>query len=214
MAESTPAAAFDVVRLDDSRERAVGEMLGEAFAFDPIFVYVEPDEARRRTFLADFMTALTRRSHRLAEAWVTSPEVQGASLWKGPDLRSMSADQLAMSGLDRIAEWLSPAAMARFDEVFDRVEAALEEDAPEPVYYLGVLGVAPELRGRGVGSRLMAPVLARADREGVPVTLETANPHNLPLYRRNGFEVMQEVRPSAPDGPTVWTMKRRPYFRG
>ncbi len=210
MAESIPGTAFDVVRLDDSRERAVGEMLGEAFAFDPIFVYVEPDEARRRTFLADFMTALTRRSHRLAEAWVTSPEVFGASLWKGPDLRSMSAAQRAMTGLDRIAEWLSPEAVERFDAVFDRVEAALEEDAPEPVYYLGVLGVSPAHRGRGVGSRLMAPVLARADREGVPVTLETANPDNLPLYRRNGFEVMQEVTPSAADGPTVWTMKRNP----
>jgi GNAT superfamily N-acetyltransferase len=210
MSDLAKPSSLSVTRLTDAQERAVGEMLGRAFAFDPIFVYVEPDPSRRASFLAEFMSALTRRSHRLAEAWVTAPEVFGASLWKGPDLRTLSAEQLAMTGLDRIPEWLSPTAAARFDEVFDRVEAALEEDAPEPVYYLGVLGVAPERRGRGVGSRLMAPVLDRADREGLSVTLETANPHNLPLYRRHGFEVKQEVVVPTSGGPTVWTMKRNP----
>lgn len=200
--------AFDVVRLTDDLERRVGEMLGEAFFSDPIFAYVEPDEVRRRAFLAEFMTALTRRSHRLAQAWVTAPEVCAGSLWKGPDLRAMSAEQRAMTGLDRIPEWLSRVALQRFDRIFDRVEAALEEDAPEPVVYLGVLGVVAGARGRGWGSRLMAPGLAWADRLGVPVTLETANPRNLPLYHRHGFEVKQELTPAGAGGPTVWTMKR------
>ena len=81
---------------------------------------------------------------------------------------------------------------------------------PGPRWYLGVLGVAPERQGQGLGTRLMQPVLERADREGLPVTLETGQPRNLPIYRRHGFEVLRELPPPEPGGPPVWTMRRPP----
>ena len=73
---------------------------------------------------------------------------------------------------------------------------------------------APERQGRGWGSRLMRPILERADRERRAVTLETAQPRNLPLYVRHGFAVTRELPPPAPGGPTVWTMKRPPRREG
>jgi ribosomal protein S18 acetylase RimI-like enzyme len=204
------SAELAVVRLADGREEAVGRLLARSFAEDPIFAWVEPDARRRAAFLEPFMTALARRSHRLAVAYATAPELVAVSLWKGPELRALSPDQLAMTGLDRVGEWLSSAALRRFETVFDPIVDALERDAPEPVWYLGVLGVAPEYQGRGLGGRLMLPVLERADREGLAVTLETAQPRNLPLYRRHGFEVKTELPPATPGAPIVWTMKR-PY---
>ena len=204
----TLAGELRVVRLQDGREQEIGGMLARSFADDPIFAFIEPERPARVAFLEEFMAALARRSHRLATAYVTEPELAGVSLWKTPELRRLSAEQLRMTGLERVGEWLAPASVERFDAIFDAIDEALERESPEPVWYLGVLGVAPEWQGRGVGSRLMQPVLERADAEGLAVTLETGQPRNLPLYARHGFEVSAELPPVASGAPVVWTMKR------
>ena len=190
---SAVAPVPSVVPLRDDQEEACGALLARAFFDDPIFRWVEPDDAQRARFLAPFFTGLTRRSHRLAVALATAGELEGASLWKTPGLTTLTPADLAMTGLDRIGEWLSDLALARLDAVFVPVEAAFAEDVPEPVWYLGVLGVEPGRQGRGIGSRLMAPVLERADRESLAVTLETAQPKNLPLYERHGFRVLRDI---------------------
>ena len=55
---------------------------------------------------------------------------------------------------------------------------------------------------------LLRPVLDRCDTEGAPAYLEATNKRNLPLYRRQGFEVREEL--DLPNGPRLWTMWREP----
>ena len=81
--------------------------------------------------------------------------------------------------------------------------------APEPHWYLMILGVDPPHQGRGVGGELMQPVLAQCDRDGLPAYLETQKARNVPFYRKHGFEVLRETE--APSGgPHWWLMKRAP----
>lgn len=57
------------------------------------------------------------------------------------------------------------------------------------------IALLPEHRGRGIGSRVLAPVLAEADARGVPTTIhvEQFNPAQR-LYHRLGFrEVSREA---------------------
>lgn len=76
-------------------------------------------------------------------------------------------------------------------------------------WYLFILGVDPEWQGKGVGGRLLAPVLQEADQEGLPCYLKTVNEQNLVFYERQGFTVVD--RGAVPkDGPRVWAMLRRP----
>jgi GNAT superfamily N-acetyltransferase len=80
-----------------------------------------------------------------------------------------------------------------------------------PHYYVEILGVAPPLKGLGLGGSLLRDVLARADRAsggGVPVFLETSREHNVDYYRRFGFDVILEY--TLPRGPRVWAMCRAP----
>jgi ribosomal protein S18 acetylase RimI-like enzyme len=49
--------------------------------------------------------------------------------------------------------------------------------------------VLPEWQGRGIGKRLMAEVLRRAERDGVMVGLESS-PKGEGLYRKLGFELL------------------------
>ena len=70
-----------------------------------------------------------------------------------------------------------------------------------------VVGVAPAFQGQGYGRALLQPLLDQADREGVPVYLETAQPKNVSFYERLGFRVLEEaVEPSS--GLTVWAFRR------
>jgi ribosomal protein S18 acetylase RimI-like enzyme len=84
-----------------------------------------------------------------------------------------------------------------------------EHHAPERHYYLFVLGVEPELQGRGIGGQLMRPVLDICDREGLPAYLETALEIDVKFYTKHGYQVVEEIVP-APTAPKLWLMKRPP----
>jgi hypothetical protein len=55
----------------------------------------------------------------------------------------------------------------------------------------------------------VSPILDRAGRDGVACYLETADPVNVPYYRRFGFEIVDPALEVIPGGPTL-TMMRRP----
>lgn len=55
--------------------------------------------------------------------------------------------------------------------------------------HLGPIGVAPELQGRHVGSRLMRRYCEELDRTKLFGYLETDRPENVEFYKRFGFEV-------------------------
>ena len=60
-----------------------------------------------------------------------------------------------------------------------------------------------------MGARLLAPVLARCDRDGLPAYLESSNPRNLPFYERHGF-VRRTAVPLPSGCPLVTPMWRDP----
>ncbi len=69
------------------------------------------------------------------------------------------------------------------------------------------LAVDPDRQGQGVGGRVLAFGLRRADEAGVACGLETSNERTIALYRRFGFEVQEETRPFT-SGPPTWSMWR------
>lgn len=71
------------------------------------------------------------------------------------------------------------------------------------------IAILPPQRGRGVGTQILAPVLAEADARGVPTTIhvERQNPAQR-LYRRLGFV------PTADDDPVYLRFERPPATAG
>ena len=93
---------------------------------------------------------------------------------------------------------------------FFRLVISMDKHHPkEPHYYLFVIGVRDEAKGRGIGSALLEPVLKECDRRKVIAYLENSNPLNLPFYKRHGFEVRKEITLSR-NGPKIWLMFRDP----
>ena len=75
--------------------------------------------------------------------------------------------------------------------------------------YLFSIAVRPGAQGKGLGRKLIAPVLAACDRLGVPAYLENSNPANAGFYGSLGFVVCGEIRPT-PDAPALLPMVREP----
>jgi ribosomal protein S18 acetylase RimI-like enzyme len=75
-----------------------------------------------------------------------------------------------------------------------------------PHWYLFVLGVDPAHQGTGVGGRLLARLGERADAAHHDSFLETDEERNVGLYRRYGYEVVEEG--PTPLGFRMWHMVR------
>jgi ribosomal protein S18 acetylase RimI-like enzyme len=82
-----------------------------------------------------------------------------------------------------------------------------KQHVPEPHWYLMVVGVDPDLQGRGVGSALVKEGPARADETRSPCYLETSDERNLAFYGRLGFRVVGTAA-LGKGGPPGWAMRR------
>jgi len=86
-------------------------------------------------------------------------------------------------------------------------EALVKKLQPkEEKAYLWFIGVDPEHQHRGTGSKLMKDVIANANRNDLPIYLETSTLKNLPWYENLGFQVYGRLDL----GYTLYFLKREP----
>jgi ribosomal protein S18 acetylase RimI-like enzyme len=182
---------------------AISAALARAFDDDPVMTWFFPHEARRRRRLPRFMAAMTRIAALPHGAVYTTDGHDGAALWSPP-----GTWKTTLTGQMRLAPAMVGLLGARLPLAL-RTFALIEKGHPEePHWYLMTLGTDPPSQGKGIGSALMAPVLDRCDREGIPAYLESSKESNIAFYRRHGFEVTRQV--DLPGGPSMWPMWRDP----
>jgi GNAT superfamily N-acetyltransferase len=187
----------------DDRGAAL-DTLVSAFADDPLARHLFGDRPTLDRHLPYFLGYLFDVSLDGCEVMVTD-DLSAASLWTPPGGNRLGAETVA----ERWQEVLLPSLPAVFEVRYAQFGALIVSTLPkQPHWHLGVLGVRRDLQRRGLGSAVCAPMLRRADREHVPVLLETATRANLPFYERLRFHVRSRV--DLPDGPPVWTMWREP----
>lgn len=178
--------------------------LGAAFQNDPVASFIFPDASVRRIRLPRLFAIHYDLQEKTDARYVTSAG-EAVALWRAPSHRSVSLwEKVSLS-----VPWLAAVGSA-----FGRalaVSAASDANRPtKPHWYLDIIGCAPSMQGVGFGGAVMRAGLARADGDGLPSYVETANETNLGFYRAYGFVVTHRWR--VPDGPTHWAMLRRPHL--
>ena len=183
---------------------SIAATLAAAFATDPPLSFLVPDERRREALLRRHFSASLPLYAASGAIWVAG-DGSGAALWVAPGLYPF-----------RLREELRvlPARL----EVFGRrprrgigAQLAVDRHHPHdpPHWYLDYIGVEPAGQGRGLGSELLAPMLARCDAERRGAYLNAGSPRSRDLYLRHGFEVRSEFRLPF-GGPPLWRMWREP----
>jgi GNAT superfamily N-acetyltransferase len=193
----------EIVLASEQDVGVLAPVLARAFAGDPFMSWMLRKDNRlaalRRYFEVNFRIVLPHR------ATLTLPDRSGAALWVPPNRWKMDLWQEVT---------LAPSLVAAFGiwhtlDVARAVRIISSHHPHEPHWYLFVLGVDPPMQGRGLGSTLMAPILDRCDREGLPAYLETGLRRNIPFYERHGFRVLSEL--TILDAPPLWPMWREAH---
>jgi len=170
---------------------AIAAMFTAAFSEDVLTRYLLSAAREPETVIYDNFRLLLERVKN-GVLFKTSTECEGAALWyldENPrghfsaNLRVL-AYKLRQFPLKDIGVLLP---------FFLRMEKAHHRIIKRPHFYLELLGVHPDHQGRGFSSRLLRPVLARADDMGRSCYLETESAENIAIYEHFGFKVVKRL---------------------
>jgi ribosomal protein S18 acetylase RimI-like enzyme len=184
---------------NERTERAI-DIIVDGFIDNPVLGWVFEDEATRadgiRGYVEVFLTAYGERG-----VLDIDEGGEGAALWAEPGTPQLEGEH-AVALVELLREFNG--------ERTNLVLSTLGGVKPplERHWYLNVIAARRGARPRGIGARLLEPFLARADREGVVIYLESSNPRNLSFYRRYDFENYGEVIVLPGVGPVLQPMWR------
>lgn len=195
MTSATARSINTVIPAD--KERAIATIT-TAFTGDPVLRWVMPDSHQYLTYFPELVRRFAGKAFEGQSAYATDA-FMGASLWLRP---GVEPDQ------EPLVEMIQQAVPESDQEkVFAMFEKMGEFHPHEPLWYLPVIGVDPAQQGMGLGSALLAHVLAECDREGKPAYLEASSERSRDLYTRHGFEVTGTIQVA--DSPPLWPMLRK-----
>ncbi len=185
------------------------EVLARAFADDPALLAVLPDRAQRTKLAPTLARTMVRYAIQCGSPIILPNPLRGLAIWFAPDDPAPTSSELSETGILSVPELIGPEPWTRFERMLGQLDALHHLHAPEPHWYLAMIGVDPAHQHRGHGVALMAPVLRQADLDGVSCYLETPNASNVLFYQRRGFNVVDETD-ILHGSVHIWMMRRDP----
>jgi ribosomal protein S18 acetylase RimI-like enzyme len=196
-----------VRRCEESQiEKAVRVMV-DAYRDNPLLRYILPAGTPEH-LLRWFVGTGIRHGVLYGDAFTTDG-VEGVAVWQSPEHTAFTAFGMFRTGLLFLPFKIGFEAFGRLAGYFGVVGEVRKKMVRGPHWYLSELAVDPHCQGRGLGSALIGPALARADADGLPCYCETYTERGVSFYRKHGFEAAKVV--DVPDGgPRCWAMLREP----
>lgn len=206
-ANTSPGGERNVEHLSWAHKTEAVEALAFAFQDYPVMRYVLKDAGSKygeylRALIGFFVDSrLMREWPLLGVRWEGRLAAVAAVNSPGKKPRPKELQD----AYRRMTELIGPDATSRL-EAFERATGGLVPDTL--FHYLGMVGVRPEWRGRGLAGKLIHHLhaLSEADPLSTGVCLSTEDAANVPLYRHLGYRVVGEA--DVGDIHT-WTMFRR-----
>jgi len=183
-------------------------VLARTFIDDPFVNWVVRQDARHDEAMHRFFTVclqLLTMPH--GEVWATR-DLSGIAMWTPPGTFKIGPREQVLFLWQAVQAWgvaRIPTRLSAFNEI--------ERHHPkEPHFYLFFVGVDPDSQGKGIGSRLLVPILDRCDAEVLPAYLEATRQDLVPYYTRFGYRERPPI-PVPHGGPTLYPMWREPMVR-
>ncbi|MFC1552702.1 GNAT family N-acetyltransferase [Candidatus Latescibacterota bacterium] len=182
-----------IVRLDDNRQRLAADVLTRAFMDDPMHCVVIPDEDERRRSFNLLWNALIIYSLRYGDVHTTEG-TEGVACWLTPGNTSVSLWRVIRTSFEipRAVMRFKPDSRKRLMTLLNFIEKKHEKLIRCPHWYLWALGVDPDHLGKGIGGKLLDTAIDLAERENIPLYLETETEGNVSFYMKHGFQVIDE----------------------
>lgn len=188
-------------------EPAAAASLAAAFAEYGLFPSLCPDPVHRPRVIEAFCRFLVRSAVRVGGCHATPDRAAVVCAWPPGREWPTFWDQLRGGGLALAWRmgWRATRLLMRLEHGFD---AARRKHVPGPHWYVNLVGVRPDSQGKGLSRVVMGPIFEAADRDRVPIYLETLPEANVPIYRKLGFELMGHETLEA--DMSNWCLRRDP----
>jgi len=197
----------DLIQLNKSDIKPATEVLALAFHDDQLLQYAFPDEPEREKMTLYFCQFVLHYGIRYGEVYATSTNPEGVAVWVTSDYFPMTFWRMIRSVPLSVMAGFGGGGGLRLKHPGDYLAAVHKRLAPFKHWFLLTIGVAPQFQGKGFASRLIRPMLARIDEQGLPCYLETMDEKNVRLYEHFGFRVIAKF--AIPQTElTTWAMLR------
>ena len=197
-----------LVGLNKFHIKPAAVMLSQAFWNYPVSTYAYPDLPEREKRLPYFFQYVLHYCTRYGEVYATSYEIEGVAIWLPSDNYPMTLGKLIRCVPLSVLFGLGRESGQRMKSFGDYIDGVHKRLTPYKHWFLQTIGVDSHLQGKGYAGKLLRPMLARMDEEGLPCYLETLVEANVQLYEHFGFKVVEKG--TVPKTSlTNWAMLRR-----
>lgn len=192
----------ELSRVGPEGARLIGDITADAFRNDPFNNWLFGNFAGiRALFQFQAKRIYTRRGYcyRMGN--------EGACMWMLP------GNHANFTNADYAIFAFNTLFRSGFKAISRGIKTGEAMDARHPHFphaYLFSIGLRQSSQGKGLGRKLIQPVLDACDSEGLPAYLENSNPANTGFYNSCGFEQMGEPIFPEPDSPPLVPMVRQP----
>ena len=199
-----------VTRLTEAQIGPTAEMLARFLNDHPIGAIFGDDPEKRMRKFKDGYAPLLRYccAHGHPQVATIGNKLVGLALWMPPHGSRATPEEEREYGLDLVpATFGEP--VERLRPLGDLLRDLHTRDMKGPHWFLATLAKDPTLRGKGITSGLMRPVLLRADEGQLPCYADTIQPPLVPFFQRHGFRILVE----GTEPQTMiqyWTLRRDP----
>jgi len=181
---------LEIGALAPDRAPAAVELFARAFHENPAWVWTLPDAARRDRILRFFYRAAIEYAFGHGRLLATRGALRGAAIVLPPERPFLDGRGLSRAGLWQLPFRAGLAAFSRFRTQGRGFGERQRSDAPARHFYLWEIAVDPGAQGLGIGTALLASIVAESERAGAPIYVDTTDPRNLAFYQRQGFGVV------------------------
>ncbi|MEF9852431.1 MAG: GNAT family N-acetyltransferase [Hydrogenoanaerobacterium sp.] len=184
-------------RVEKKDEEKLTELLAECFSQDPLYCKLIPQNEKRKKMLPEIFSCDLDEMFSDCEIYADSKDVNGIILVSdetepySPVKYYATQIFFAIKTLMYIIkdDWTLQT-LVNFIKGKSYLNSEWTDDiGNERRMHIVYFAVRPSMRGRGIATKLMTPVLDYADEQGLITSLETHNSCNVTLYEHYGFKL-------------------------
>ena len=196
------------------QNKSTAAALYDAFQAEPFYLAIAQARSNKKESIKEALIKYFDFSIQEAKKYgiyhTTDNPSAGAALWHKPKTAKVYKAQVAAKTAF-LKKHFGKESLAIYKAMEHSMEMMEETVIEDQYWYLSILAVAKDYQRQGLGKQLLAPVLAEADKLGIPTFLETFTEGNLIFYGKLGYEVALEyVEPTL--NKTCWVLIRHPIL--
>lgn len=170
--------------------KQIATALYGALTDDPFYITLErhasTDAATAREAMLRYMDYSMREARTHGKLHMLENQNHGASIWSKP-VDTELGQQISEEKKQFLQDHLGRKSLDTYCQIVDFMSDESKEVVSKTDWYLSILGISPDLQGKGLGMDLVLPVLKKIDEVGAAAYLETFTPRNFSFYKRLGF---------------------------